>query len=155
LFDAIIFASIVPLIGFGVFLLIASLFIPVTTIQYKVPVIVVGFLLVAFGLFEAGRHTEILKSEEAAKDFQIKIAHQQEQLQEATKDIVVKYITDTKVVEKIKEVPVHDFIPKEADVSCGDIDRIAPNFRLLLDDASQGRATSAAQRADGSASDPK
>ena len=138
-FTDLLFNLIIPGIGLGVLSLILSIFIPSTFAQYKIPLQVFGVVVFVFFMFTAGRLSEHKKYEAEAAALRLEIAVQTGLANAISTDVLVKYVDKIKIVEKIKEVKVIEYVTKEDDNACRIDPTTADRIRMLLDSSAKGQ----------------
>ena len=132
-----VYAMIMPGIFLGILLLIVGSYIPTIFSQYKLPAQLSGVVLVLFFVFQAGRYHEHVAVKEQTLVNEVATQAFNAAAGEVKYKTVVEYKDKIKVVEKIKEIPIHIYVPGPADKSCK-IDELAPNLRKLIDSAAEG-----------------
>ena len=130
-------ALIVPGIALGVLLLLAGKVLPSAFTQFKLPAQLAGIVLVLFFTFQSGRFNMNEELAKKNKEQEIEIALLYASAGNITTQIQTEYITETKIVEKWREVKIPYYIPAAADAACR-IDELAPKFRELINNAAKG-----------------
>ncbi len=145
----LIFTLIVPGIFVGLGLLIFGNFLPSAFVQYKIPMIVTGIFLVLFFTYESGRYSEYSANKLKDAATKIELAELRAKAGEITVETIIEYKDRIKYVEKIKEVPIDVYIPKEANSACVINDVTGANIRMLINTSNQGIPAAAPIRVDG------
>lgn len=137
-FSNLTYALIIPGLCFGVLMIVVSLFIPISLGTYKVPMQILGIVLVVFFTFQSGRFSEHNKYEAKALADRLVIVQLEKKSADIGTVVVTKYIDRISVVEKIKEVKTNVYITKEADSQCVISPNISADITRLLNGSGQG-----------------
>lgn len=119
--------------------LISKIFSPSTWLKYKIPLYILGLGLIIFFIFQSGKSSENAKWKQKELEYQVEIAALQVESAKINTEIVVKYVDKIKIVEKIKEVPVIEYVDRVADAACVITDDTANKIRNLLNNAAIGK----------------
>lgn len=138
-FSELIFAFIWPGILAGLILIVVSIFIPSIFATYKIPMQLLGCLLVIFFIFQSGRYSEFRKYKEEIAAANLEIATLTADANKISTEAVIKYVDKIKIVTKIKEIPTTIFVTKEADQKCVIDTTTSDNIKTLLNAAAIGQ----------------
>lgn len=137
--NEILFSLIIPCILLGAAMIFGSKFIPSLLPQYKLPLQIGGLVLVIFFVFQYGREWEFDKQKIQREADKLLI----ETLSTKSKDSGVKiqkiYVEKIRYVDKIKEVPVIEYVDKEADGKCVIEPSVGIGIAKLLNAAAAGK----------------
>lgn len=134
----ILFALIVPGIFLGMLGIIGSKFIPIKFLMYKVPMQLIGVVLIVFFVFQSGRYTEHNKYEAAKLVEQVKVAQRDTKSENVNVATVIRYVDRVRVVEKIKEVKTNVYVTKDADSACVIGPDVSSSVAKLLNESAKG-----------------
>ena len=137
-FNDFLFTLIIPGILLGVALLVAATFIPTFLTGYKVPVQVLGLVLVVFFVFQTGRSVEVNKNAKAVLEAEAKIAKRETASEKVNTETIIRYVDRVQVVNKIKEVPTNVYVTKETDRACSISAGDSLNVAIVLNDSVRG-----------------
>ena len=146
----IVYAFITPGLFLGAALVLFSKFIPASLIQFKIPALLSGVLLVLFFTFYSGKYSEESRQRLQQAEAQAEIQALKAQSAELSVQTVTKYIDRVKVIEKEKLIYA-DTTPWINQTTINSYP--LPNGAIrLLDAAASGAVPEAPSSSDGTAS---
>lgn len=154
-FNEAIFALVIPGIFLGCLGIILYFFIPKVLVQYKTAALIASISIILFFVYQGGRSSEHTKWKlEDAKN-QLDIAYYRTKSNEVNTQTVIQYVDRLNKIETIREVPVREYITKEADANCIINSDTANGLRIILNPTAKGTIPVSARKPDGAASGVK
>jgi hypothetical protein len=144
LINEFLFVLIWPCILIGVSAIAAAKFVPNFLPQYKLPMQIGGLVLVLFFLFQAGREWEYDKYKVQREADKVLIEKLSAESKAASGKIKIQYVEKIKYVDKIKNIPVIEYVDKEADKQCVISPAVGTDIARLLNAAATGKLPAAA-----------